>query len=240
MASSRLPGKSLADIEGSPLLSRMVARLRQSLLLDRIVIATTSEPQDDPIAELADELGLDCFRGSEDDVLGRVLGALDYFDVDLHAEFQGDNPLPDPLLIDAVIGFYLKNQDRFDYVTNALRTTFPPGAEVAVYPAAVLRRAEIYVEDLQLREHVGIHIYQRPDLFRIHNIEAPPWLRAPHVHIEVDTAEDLELVRRVYRHFLPKREVFGLGEILEFVQREGLVELNSSIERRWRSFRNDQ
>jgi len=238
MGSTRLPGKCLADVAGKPMLARMIARVRHSFLIDKIVVATSDSPADDPIASLARSEGVECFRGSEEDVIGRVLGALKEYEVDVHVELQGDNPLPDPLLLDAMIGVFLRGCDQIDYLSNAIKTTFPPGAEMAVYTAATLRRAAGLIVDDRLREHVGIHIYQRPDVFRLENVEAPSWLRAPEIHLEVDTPEDLELVRLVYGHFLP-REVFGLGEILTFVRDAGLAELNQKIERRWRVFREE-
>jgi spore coat polysaccharide biosynthesis protein SpsF len=239
MGSTRLPGKVLAHAAGKPLLELQVERIRRSWLIDRVIIATTELPADDAIEALAETMGVACFRGSVDDVLGRVTSALRTFDVDLHVEFQGDSPLPDSFLIDAMIGVYLKHAGDVDYVTNALKTTFPPGQEVSVYRAATLFEAEKLVEDDSLREHVGIHIYRRPDRFRIHNVEAPAGLRVPELHLEVDTAADLEVIRRIYDHFYSRDPEFGLREILEFASEVGLDELNRNEPRRWREFRQD-
>ena len=140
--SSRLPGKVLKPILGKPMLTLQVERIQQSMLIDEIIIATSDSVKDNPIEALAHRLGIHCFRGSEDDVLSRVVGALKAYRVETHVEFMGDNPLPDPLLIDAIIGFFLKNADKYDCVTNALKTTYPPGTEVFVYPAEVLFDAE--------------------------------------------------------------------------------------------------
>ncbi len=239
MGSSRLPGKSLRPILGKPMLAYQIERLQRSMLLDRIIVATSVHPRDDAIAELAHTLGIECFRGSEDDVLGRVAGALRQFDVEIHAEFQGDNPMPDPMLVDSVIGYYLKNADRYDYVTNGLRTTYPPGAEVTVYPARILLEAERSAVDPAAREHVGPHIYDRPDRYRIFNLEAPPWLRAPDVHLEVDTEEDFEVVSRVFEHFCPANPGFTMMQAVEFARSEGLDEINKNVHRRWQEFRRD-
>jgi spore coat polysaccharide biosynthesis protein SpsF len=239
MGSSRLPGKVLARVVDKPLLELQVERIRRSWLIDRVIIATTELAADDAIEELADDIGVLCFRGSVDDVLGRVTSALRTFDVDLHVEFQGDSPLPDSFLIDAMIGCYLKHAGDVDYVTNALKTTFPPGQEVSVYRAATLFEAEKLVDDDSLREHVGIHIYQRPDRFRLHNVEAPAGLRAPDLYLEVDTAADLDVIRRIYEHFYPRDPEFGLRDILEFAVESGLGELNRNEPRRWKKYRQD-
>jgi spore coat polysaccharide biosynthesis protein SpsF len=239
MGSSRLPGKVLLPVVGQPLLARIVERIRRSRLIDRVVIATSSSGQDDPVAELAERLGCLCFRGSEDDVLGRIVSAMQAFGMDVHVEFQGDNALPDPLLIDSVIGYYLKYRDRYDFVTTALKTTYPPGSEVSVYSAATLIEAEIRIEPSRSREHVGTHIYQRPELFRICNLAAPSCYNYPDLHFEVDTREDYEVVCRIYEHFFPENPAFTLAQAIEFAQHSGVCELNSQIPRRWAAYRID-
>jgi spore coat polysaccharide biosynthesis protein SpsF len=240
MASTRLPGKVLSPILGRPMLELQIERIAQSALIDEIIVATSVAPENDAISDLASRIGVQCFRGSEDDVLSRIVGALDRFDVDLHVEFMADNPMPDPLLIDQMIGIYLKDRDRYDYVSNALRTTFPPGAEVYVYPAAVLRDAASHVTDAALREHVGIHIYQHPERYRLLNIEAPSHLRHPDMHLEVDTPEDFDVVRQVFEALYPRNPSFGLRDAIEFVLEHGLASANNAVERRWRAFRADQ
>ena len=237
LGSSRLPGKVLKKICGVPILQLLVERLKMSFLIDEIVIATTIDGRDDPIAALADELGVGCFRGSEEDVLGRVVEAIKEFEIDVHAEFQGDNVMPDPMLIDTMIGFYLKNCDQYDYVTNALKTTYPPGQEVSVYAGSVLVEAERDWQRELSREHVGIHIYKQPDKFRVMNVEAPPWHDRPAYHLEVDTEEDFEVVRKVFEHFHPEHPEFSLSQIILFLEQSRLFEVNRDVDRRWYEFR---
>ncbi|NBT36666.1 MAG: hypothetical protein EBT21_00735 [Actinobacteria bacterium] len=130
--SSRLPGKVLRDLDGKPLLQYQIERIQQSQGIERVILATTDRPQDDALAHLAESMGIDCFRGSEDDVISRVCGALRAFDVETHAEFMGDNSIPDARVIDHVIDRFFELGDSVDYVTNALKTTYPPGLEVSV------------------------------------------------------------------------------------------------------------
>lgn len=240
MGSSRLPSKVLCPIAGKPMLALQIERIRRSLLIDEVILATSTAPENDALEALASDLGIACFRGAEDDVLGRIAGALRTFNVDLHVEFMGDNPIPDPGLIDAMIGVFLKHEGAYDYVTNGLTTTYPPGAEVSVYPASILLECDARVTDAALREHVGIHIYQHPDRYRILNLEAPPELRFPHVHLEVDTQEDFEVVRAVYEEFYMQNPAFSLQQAVHFAVASGLAERNSRVERRWRAFRLDE
>lgn len=240
MGSSRLPGKVLKPILGKPMLALQIERIQQSLLIDEIIVATSDLAENDPIEALAKQLGVHCFRGSEDDVLSRITGALKAYNVEINVEFMGDNPMPDPRLVDSIIGFYLKNADKYDYVTNSLKTTYPPGFEVYVYPARILIDAEKHVTDPALREHVGPNIYRHPERYRIHNIEAPPWLYAPDLHLEVDTQEDYEVVSAVFEALYPTNPGFSLSRVIEYLkQHPELAEKNRDTERRWKSFRTD-
>ncbi|MFC1814782.1 cytidylyltransferase domain-containing protein [Thermodesulfobacteriota bacterium] len=238
MGSTRLPEKVLKHIVGKPMLELQIERILQSRLIDEVIIATSIEPQDEAIERLAHSIGVSCFRGSENNVLSRIVGALKAFEVDINVEFMGDNPIPDPLLIDSIVGFYLKHADRYDYVTNALKTTYPPGAEVYVYPSAILYDAESRVTDPSLREHVGLHIYQHPERYRICNIEAPAWFQYPDFYLEVDTQKDFEVISKIYEHFYPHNPGFGLLQIIDFMKATPeLAAHNQGIERRWKVYR---
>lgn len=240
MGSTRLPDKVLKNIVGKPMLALQIERIRQSRLIDEVIIATTIEPRDDAIESLAGEIGVSCFRGSEDDVISRIVETLRAYDVDINVEFMGDNPIPDPMLVDSIIGFYLKNADKYDYVTNALKTTYPPGAEVFVYPSKILYDAETKVTDPALREHVGIHIYQHPDRYRICNLEAPSWYEFPDYHLEVDTQKDFEVVSAIYEHFYLHNQGFSLSQVIDFmIANPELALHNRDIERRWKVYRQD-
>ena len=240
MGSTRLPGKVLKPILGRPMLSLQIERIQRSILIDEIIIATTVDPRDDPIEQLAVEMKVACFRGSEDDVLGRVVGALKEHKVEVHVEFQGDNPMPDPMLIDSIIGFYLKNSDRYDYVTNAMKTTYPPGMEIYVYPPETLYDADRKVTYPALREHVASSIELYPGRYRLCNLEAPPWFHYPDLHLEVDTQEDLEVVSAIYKHLYPVNPGFGLGHVIDFANAHPeLVQQNAHVERRWKIFRQE-
>ena len=162
-------------------------------------------------------MGIECFRGSEDDVIGRVCGAMRAFDVEIHAEFMGDNSIPDARVIDHVIDTFLARQDSVDYVTNALKTTYPPGLEVSVYRSFNVFDAESKTIDGDIREYCGFHIYTHPERYRILNLEAPEHQRRPHLHLEVDTEEDFEVVAAVYRHFGDSTS-FTLDDVVSFAE----------------------
>ena len=219
------------------MLALQVERIRRSLLVDEVIIATSTNANDDAIEELAGQIGVCCFRGSEDNVLDRIVGALRQYRVDVNAEFYGDCPLPDPTIIDAIIGIYLKHQDECDYVGTGLKTTFPPGLEVNVYPASVLYDVARITED---RDKVAVNIRSRPDRYRTMNIEAPTWYRYPEFHLEVDTAEDFEVVSQIYEALYPSNPCFSLLHIVEFLKANPTIaERNRYVERRWKASRQD-
>ncbi len=238
--SSRLPRKVLLPIVGKPMIELQIERLRRSRLIDRIVLATSTQPGDDPLEEVGRRLGVGVFRGSEMDLLSRIGGALRAFPGDLHAEFFGDSPLPDPAIIDQVIGFLLEHSDRYDVVTNCLVTTYPPGLDVSVYPYPVLFDAEQRARMPEEREHVTVAVLGHPERYRICNLEAPPRFHAPEAYLEVDAPEDREVVTEIYEHLYPRDPAFGLEQILAFLQEHPeLAERNRHVERRWKVYRQE-
>ena len=237
--SSRLPNKVLKQVLGKPLLQHQIERIQRASTINRVILATSDLAQDDPLEELANSMGIDCFRGSETDVISRVCGALNAFNVTVHAEFQGDNSIPDPAVIDAVVNFYLEHSNDYDYVTNALKTTFPPGLEVSVYPSRILFDANERAAASQHREYVGFHINQYPDIYRIKNIEAPAAISRPDLHLEVDTDEDFALVSHIYEHFASNPH-FTIEDVVAYTDaNQHLLEANSGVERRWKQYRQD-
>lgn len=240
MASSRLPGKVLKEICGKPMLWWQIERLKVSRLLDDVIVATTLNPADDTIVEFCQKYKVKYYRGSEHDVLNRIASLIRECKVDVHVECFGDSPLVDPRVIDAIVGFYLKHQKQYDFVSNSIRTTYPPGQEVLVYRGTALIEADGFVKaDDPLREHVSIHITQHKEKFKLFNIEAPPRYHHPDIYLEVDTPEDLELMTNIITHFKNKgEEVFSLKQILDYLAcRKDLIEINRRVTRRWKQFR---
>jgi spore coat polysaccharide biosynthesis protein SpsF len=212
MLSTRLPGKVLRPILGRPMLELMIERLRRVKRVDAIVVATTLDPSCDPIEALAQKLGVGCFRGSEDDVLDRVLQAARSADADLIVETTGDCPLIDPAVIDQVIDAFLARE--VDYAANVLRPTWPRGLDVQVFPRAVLERVASLTQDPADREHVSLYIYEHPELFQLHNVESGLPTEVAELRLTVDTPEDFALVTRIYEALYPQRPDFRVADIL--------------------------
>jgi spore coat polysaccharide biosynthesis protein SpsF len=240
MGSSRLPGKVLKDICGKPMLLWQVERIKRSRLLDDVIVATTTSQKDDEIVRFCEEYAIKYYRGSEDDVLNRIASLIRAYKIDLHAEFYGDSPLPDPQIIDEFIGYYLKHQPKFDYVSSAMETTYPPGQEIVLYKGEVLTELdESLGGDDPLREHVAYNITRFPEKYNLASLTAPTWYHQPDTYLEVDTAKDLEMMWQLVGYFVERdQEHFALSQILDLLkQQPEIMDINSSEERRWKELR---
>ena len=136
MGSTRLPQKVMRPIMGRPMLDLMIERVKRAKLLNEIVIATSINEKDKVLEDLAKRTGVRCFRGSEDDVLDRVLNAAKSVNADIIVELWGDTPLIDPTIIDDAIEYFLDNQ--YDLVSTCLDKTFPWGMSLLVFPYKIL------------------------------------------------------------------------------------------------------
>ena len=128
MTSTRLPNKVLAPILGQPMLARQIERLRRATTLDKLVVATSDDASDDPLAAMCEDISVPFYRGSLNDVLGRFKGVCEAFGSVNHiVRLTGDCPLADPAVIDAVVRHHLASGA--DYTSNALQPTWPDGLD---------------------------------------------------------------------------------------------------------------
>tara|TARA_B100001057_G_scaffold296061_1_gene296181 strand:+ start:1163 stop:1888 length:726 start_codon:yes stop_codon:yes gene_type:complete len=239
MGSSRLPGKALKVIAGKSILEWQILRLKRSLLIDEIVVATTTESQDDVLEKEAYRLGVGCYRGSEHDVLARVCSAMKRSNADIHIEFYGDSPFVDAYLIDQTIGYLLKNYDKVDYVSTGLKTTYPPGLEVTAYKSFCLEKAQKTTEtDDPLREHTGPNIHKIKE-FTLVNLEAPRDLYYPEFYYEIDTEDDYKMLSAFISLVVDQHgEAFTTQNLIEIAKaKPEIIQINSAVHRRWKKFR---
>lgn len=212
MTSTRLPGKVLADIAGKPALQHMLERVAKARRVDDIVVATTVNASDDPVAALCDGLGVRHFRGDERDVLGRYRDAAAAASARTVIRLTADCPMTDPSIVDeAIRAFELGD---WDYVSNVRPRTYPDGLDVEVFSRDALEKAAVAVAQAELREHVTLYINgNRPHLgkgdFKLGSITLPGDFS--HIRWTVDTSEDLARIRQLMAA-LP--EGFGWMEAL--------------------------
>jgi spore coat polysaccharide biosynthesis protein SpsF len=231
MSSSRLPGKVLLPAMGRPLLGHLVRRLRAVPSLNEIVLATTVNDADDVLASFARECGINCFRGSEDDVMGRVAGAAASAGGDLVVETTGDNPLIDPNIVETVIRTFLANDA--DYVSNTHVRSFPDGMDVQVFRLETLERSASMTDAPLDREHVTLHIRKHPELFRSIHIVAPPDQHWPELGLTLDEHRDYKLIRRVVECLEPVDPLFKCADIVRLLRNNpSWLELNRAVVRK--------
>lgn len=227
-SSSRLPGKVLKPILGEPMIARQIERLRRSQRIGRLIVATSNEASDDPLAELCGELCIDCFRGSLDDVLDRFYQAAKTFPTEHVLRLTGDCPLAAPEVIDGCIDFHLAGN--YDYSTNALRETFPDGLDVEVFRFSCLEEAWKEARLPSEREHVTPFIHRRPERYRIGHYQQAQNLSE--LRWTVDRAEDFQLIEAIYTALYPANPAFSTADVLALLERRPeLLTLNADLTR---------
>ena len=191
MGSTRLPGKVLMQLNGETLLSSLLKQLKYSKLLNRKIIATTTNSEDDVIETFAKSNNVELFRGSPNDVLDRYYQCAKSLSLSYIVRITADNPLLDPEILDTVIASYKKGN--FDYVDNFTKRTFPYGTEVEIFSFSVLEKAWQNATTLYDREHVTPYIYNNQNKFSLKCIECDT--NYSHLRWTVDTMKDLEFVK---------------------------------------------
>jgi spore coat polysaccharide biosynthesis protein SpsF len=215
MSSTRLPGKVMADLQGAPMILRQIERLRRARRLERIVVATSTDPTDDSLTALLAAHGVPVHRGPLDDVLARYEGALQAFPAEVLVRLTADCPLADPEVIDATVDMLLETG--LDYGSNTPEPRcFPKGLDVEAMRAEALLRAAREARDPYEREHVTPYLYRHPELFDrafLHQ-EADEG----EVRWTVDRPDDLEFVRAVYAALYPSTPAFTSEDVRAFVR----------------------
>jgi len=224
MGSTRLPGKVLADIDGEPMLARVVERAAAIPGVNVVVVCTTELEQDDALVELARARSWLMFRGSEDDVLDRFAGAARAHQADVIVRITSDCPLLDPEVSGRVLAAFCAGQPRVHYASNTMHRTFPRGLDTEVVRRDALDAADAEDRDPALREHVTPYI-RRSGRFVLQDVVDTE----DHSNLRwtVDTPEDLRLVREVY-HCLGGAA--GYPEVLAlFARRPELASWNAHV-----------
>jgi spore coat polysaccharide biosynthesis protein SpsF len=192
-ASSRLPGKAMLPLNGMPMIVFLLRRLRSSRAADAIIVATTERGDDDAIAAAAAAEGMKVFRGSEDDVVARYVGAADAHRLDTVVRVTGDCPFVDGALVDHCLDA-ASRFDRFDVATT--KGEFPVGLDAEIYPAELMADAHRRLNLTRAhREHLTLFLYEQADSYAIRRIEPPAGWRIGNRTFTVDTRPDYDAAR---------------------------------------------
>ncbi|MDF2536396.1 MAG: acylneuraminate cytidylyltransferase [Bacillales bacterium] len=188
MGSTRLPGKVLKEVNGKTLLAYQIERVRRVQSIDEIIIATTTEPQDDQIVDFCISNNVNYFRGS----------------------------VFDPVIIDKVIETFIGIYPNVDYVSNTIERTYPRGMDTEIMSFSTLQRAHSNANEMFFREHVTSYIYNHPEKFRILNVAAEE--NQSDYRLTVDTEEDFELIKRILEKLYKESKDFTLKEIVKLLE----------------------
>ena len=230
-ASTRLPGKVLKPILGEPMLARMIERILHARMIDSVVVATSTSEADDAVAEAAIHAGADTFRGSEDDVLARVVGAAQSHYADVIVETTGDCPLHDPAIVDKVVADYLLGGA--DFVGNIHPYTTPRGTDVRVFSTNALAEIERTSTDPADREHVSLHFWEHPEKYRLRNVATGFPDSAKDYRLTVDTQPDLDLISAIFAELYPANSRFTITDVLALLERRpDLVAMNADVQQK--------
>ena len=218
MGSTRFGGKVLKEVDGVPLLKYQIDRLRKSSLMDRIIVATTIADGDSVIERFCVKNGIDCFRGSEKDVLDRYYQCAVKYGADIIVRLTADCPLSDPRIIDDVIRLYKKTGA--DFAANTVphqNNKFPDGSDVEVFSMETLARAQKEVVDPHDREHVTFFFWRYNNGFK--TVQLDNNRDYSKYRITIDYPEDLEVIRFIIME-LKRKKIFGyLDDIIGILDR---------------------
>ena len=210
MGSIRLPNKLMKMVNGKPLIEYLLLRVAKAKLIDKIVVATSVNSNNDALVSFVNSIGFETYRGSEQDVLSRFYEAAKFYNATTVLRITADCPLVDSILIDSLIQDYFKSDS--DYTTNTLPPTYPDGLDVEVFSFKSLEQAYREATAPNEREHVTPYI-RYSGKFTIQN-------RINEINYSdrrwtVDEEDDFEVVANVFKYFNPDI-YFDWNKIIEF------------------------
>jgi spore coat polysaccharide biosynthesis protein SpsF len=213
MGSTRLPGKSLERIDGRTLIEQVVYRLKMSKLIDWIVLATTEKEQDDALARFAEQHEIECYRGSEDDVLLRFYECAVRCNAEVIVRVCADNPFLYIKGMDDMIDDHINANRDFTY-NGVHKEGAPLGMVSEVISFNALERAHREAREKHQREHVTPYFKENPDKFKIRTYPVPKWLQRRDISLSIDTQKDIDRVRKIMSAF----------KGADFVEEKNLIE----------------
>jgi spore coat polysaccharide biosynthesis protein SpsF len=220
MKSTRLPGKVLLPLAGAPLLVRMLERVRSASRPSEIVVATSTDPSDDPIVELCRRTRTRVYRGDATDLLDRHYRAALECHADAVVKIPSDCPLIDPAVIDRVLDAFVACAGDADYVGNLHPPSWPDGQDVEAMSLAALDTAWREATRPFEREHTTPFLWERPERFRIVNVT---WDGVRDYSMShrwtIDYPEDHLFLGEVYDELFTRNRIFGVDDVLELLAR---------------------
>lgn len=226
MSSTRLPEKSMLPLMDKPLVYRMVERLKKCKQINQIVIATSVQPEDEVLVELANKLGVSSFQGNLLDLRDRYLKAAEEFNADFIVRIPADNPMPDWQEIDKLIDFHLENnpQGFSSNLAQVNNSGYLDGIGAEIFSTKLLQESVSKSSSETVKEHVHRNFFdyatQTPvdaSWCPIASPTAPAELKRPDIILDVNTLDDYLKIKRIYEHLYPQNPNFSTTDVINFL-----------------------
>lgn len=229
MKSKRLPGKALLKIEGRAAIEHLIDRLKLSKVASDIILCTSTNPQDEILAQVAENNGIKWFQGSEDDVLDRFIKAADRVSADIVVRVTGDNILVDPVYLDEMVSYHIKNGA--DYTRTE---DLPSGVKCEAMSVSALKKIQDSAEALENTEYLTWYFTKNPEFFKIAIFPVSSEYSRPNFRLTMDEPEDYELLKVIFKNLYKKEgKPFLWSEIVDFLDKNpGLLKINSEVSHR--------
>lgn len=231
MGSARLPGKSMIKLGGKPIIEHVLGRVRRAKMVAEVVLATSYQDEDGALCDVAVRLGVQVFRGPEDDVLKRYILAAQKFRADVVVRICGDNPLVAPEEIDRIVIHHL--QSNADYSFNhqpALDNCYPDGLGGEVINYEVLETIDRQCDKPHEREHVTSYIWDHLEEFHVETVVAPKGISGPYIKLDVDCEADLGRLQVLFSRAPTEIEAWKAVDIVRTYRQEVGEESNTAID----------
>ncbi len=222
MGSTRLPGKSMMDLAGAPLVGRIIERVSRVRNIDQIVLATSELPKDDILIHLADRYNICHFRGSENDLVDRYFHAANKFEAEIILRLPADNPCPEPIEYDKLIDYHISEEKDFSSnICCFMGNGYPDGIGVEAFTYSALKSIWESERDPFKREHIGTNFYDylndkipKSSPFSVGTIMCPPEYSRPDIILDINTREDFEFIEKLYQDVYPENENFSIKDVV--------------------------
>lgn len=222
VGSSRLPGKMLMELAGKPFLYRIIQRIKLCSTISKIVVAIPSSLENDPLEEISNNLNVECYRGSEENVLDRFYQAAKKYKANYILRFPGDNFAPEPEEIDRLVNFHLKeNLNGFSTnICNVFNSGYPDGIGAEMFSFKLLEDAWLGNSSSEEKEHVHLNFFdyvsqkEKNSSCLVKTPICPKEIRRPDLILDVNTKNQFDYAQRLYNDLFSHEKIFDIKDII--------------------------
>jgi len=229
--STRLPGKVMMPLAGITMLQHIIERVRRAKLVDKIIVATTENPEDVVIENLCHNLGVEVHRGANDNVMARVLSATKDYKNSILVQITADNPFIEAEIIDKIIE--ASEDKKLDYICNHLPRNVPIGCVVRAYKRNTLDKLTGKVFSKNHKSNVTSIFYDNTKEYNVFNITTDKKYYGANLRLTVDEPKDYFLATHLYNKFYKKNKYFSLADIIKYLNKNiKIIRINENVKQK--------